>query len=42
MMDFIIGFIFGYFFKKFTKWLDNLAQPVIPEHYKEEDWDWIN
>ena len=39
-MDYIIGFIFGIFFKKFTVWLDEVAQPKIPDNFNEEDWDW--
>lgn len=40
-MEFVAGLILGYFLKKFTIWLDNLAQPKIPSHYREDDWDWI-
>jgi hypothetical protein len=41
-MDFVVGFIIGYFLNKFSIWLSNIAQPKIPEHYSEEDWDWIS
>ena len=27
--------------KNFLVWLDGIAQPKVPDHYKEEDWDWI-
>ena len=40
-MDYVIGFILGYFCQKFFVWLDTVAQPHIPDNYKEEDWDWI-
>jgi hypothetical protein len=41
MMDYIIGFLIGYFFKNFVQWLDNFAVPKVPDNYQEEDWDWI-
>ena len=40
-MDYLVGFIFGYFIKNFYLWLDKIAEPKIPKHYKEDDWDWI-
>lgn len=40
-MDYVIGFLIGYFFKNFVQWLDNFATPKIPDNYIEEDWDWI-
>tara|TARA_R100000773_G_C4217320_1_gene115860 strand:+ start:1707 stop:1835 length:129 start_codon:yes stop_codon:yes gene_type:complete len=42
MMDYIIGFILGYFCQKFFVWLDQFAIPKVPDNYKEDDWDWIN
>ena len=41
-MEFVAGFVVGYFLKKFFEWLDTVAQPHIPDDYKEEDWDWIS
>lgn len=41
-MEFLAGFVLGYFIKKFIAWLDDFAQPKIPKHYREEDWDWIS
>jgi hypothetical protein len=40
-MDYIIGFLIGYFIKTFTNYLNNLVDIKIPDNYKEEDWDWI-
>jgi hypothetical protein len=40
-MDYLVGFIFGYFVKKFLVWLDVISTPKVPDNYKEEDWDWI-
>jgi hypothetical protein len=40
-MDYLIGFLLGYFCKNFFVWLDKFAVPKIPDKYKEEDWDWI-
>ena len=40
-MDYVIGFILGYFIRNFLVWLDNFAVPKVPDNYKEEDWDWI-
>ena len=40
-MDYLIGFIFGYFLKNFYVWLDDLVSPNVPDNYSEEDWDWI-
>ena len=40
-MDYLVGFIFGFFLRTFLVWLDSIAQPKIPDNYKEEDWDWI-
>ena len=41
-MEFVAGLIIGYFWKKFIIWLDGFAQPKMPSHYKEDDWDWIS
>ena len=41
-MEFVVGFVLGYYIKKFVAWLDDFAQPKIPKHYREEDWDWIS
>ena len=35
-MDFVIGFIFGYFLKDFVLYLKRIS------NYKEESWDWIS
>tara|TARA_R100001086_G_C11621178_1_gene198890 strand:+ start:229 stop:354 length:126 start_codon:yes stop_codon:yes gene_type:complete len=40
-MDYIIGFILGYFCQKLYVWLDKIATPKVPDHYDEEDWDFI-
>tara|TARA_Y100001970_G_C14256865_1_gene876200 strand:- start:355 stop:486 length:132 start_codon:yes stop_codon:yes gene_type:complete len=42
-MDYLIGFLFGYFLPKFFRYLDKLGKDLIeiPDHYSEEDWDWI-
>ena len=40
-MDYLVGFIFGYFVKKFLVWLDVISTQKVPDNYKEEDWDWI-
>ena len=40
-MDYVIGFLIGYFFKNFVQWLDNFAVHDVHDNYKEEDWDWI-
>tara|TARA_B100001778_G_scaffold178552_1_gene146881 strand:- start:1993 stop:2118 length:126 start_codon:yes stop_codon:yes gene_type:complete len=40
-MDYIVGFLFGYFMSKFLAWLDRFASPKIPDNYTEDDWDWI-
>jgi len=40
-MDYVIGFILGYFIKNFLVWLDDFATPKVPDNYQEEDWDWI-
>ena len=40
-MDYLVGFIVGYFVKKFFVWLDQISTPKVPDNYKEEDWDWI-
>tara|TARA_R100001015_G_C4415363_1_gene18054 strand:- start:342 stop:467 length:126 start_codon:yes stop_codon:yes gene_type:complete len=40
-MDYLVGFIFGFFINKFVTWLDRFATPNVPEHYTEDDWDWI-
>ena len=41
MMDYIIAFLLGYFCQKFFVWLDKFAVPNVPDHYDEEDWDFI-
>jgi len=40
-MDYLVGFIVGYFFKKFLVFLYQISTPKVPDNYKEEDWDWI-
>ncbi len=40
-MEFVAGLLIGYYWKKFISWLTEFAQPKIPSHYKEDDWDWI-
>tara|TARA_R100000734_G_C3200464_1_gene19522 strand:- start:2 stop:127 length:126 start_codon:yes stop_codon:yes gene_type:complete len=40
-MDYIIGLLFGYYLRSFFDWLKDFAEPKIPEHYTEDDWDWI-
>ena len=40
-MDYVIGFILGYFIRNFLVWLDRFAVPNVPDEYKEDDWDWI-
>tara|TARA_R100001126_G_C4819626_1_gene146036 strand:- start:82 stop:207 length:126 start_codon:yes stop_codon:yes gene_type:complete len=40
-MDYLIGLVFGYYLKQFFTWIKDFAEPTIPEHYKEDDWDWI-
>ena len=40
-MEFVAGFVVGYFLKNFLTWLDNFATPKVPDNYQEEDWDWI-
>ena len=39
-MDYLIGFILGYFCQKFFIWLDKFAIPKVPDDYKEEDFAW--
>ncbi len=41
-MDFLAGFILGYFINKFLIWLNNFAKPKVPDYYTEDDWDWIS
>ena len=40
-MDYIIGFLLGYFIRKFINYLNSLVDIKVPDNYKEEDWDWI-
>tara|TARA_Y100000401_G_C8161461_1_gene144458 strand:- start:15 stop:140 length:126 start_codon:yes stop_codon:yes gene_type:complete len=40
-MDYLVGFIVGYFVKKFLVWLDQISTLKVPDNFKEEDWDWI-
>ena len=40
-MDYLDGFIFGFFLRTFLVWLDVISTPKVPDNYKEEDWDWI-
>jgi len=40
-MDYIIGFIFGYFIKETISYIKNLSEIKLPNNYVKEDWDWI-
>jgi len=40
-MDYIIGFIFGYFMKEIISYIKNLSEIKLPNNYVKEDWDWI-
>ena len=37
-MDYVIGFIIGYFLKDLYVWLDKLAN----KNNNPEEWDWIS
>ena len=39
-MDYIIGFLLGYYARIFINWLKELAEVKLPDHYVREDWDW--
>ena len=41
-MDYIVGFLLGYFCKWFFNYLKIMSEIKIPDNYKEEDWDWIS
>mgnify|MGYP003114280929 CR=1 FL=1 len=41
-MDYLIGFLIGYFCQKFFNWLRMLADIKIPDRYVAEDWDWLS
>ena len=38
-MDYLVGFIFGYFIKDIYVWLDKLANK---KNNNPEEWDWIS
>ena len=40
-MDYIIGYLLGYFIRTFINYLNSLVDIKVPDNYKEEDWDWI-
>ena len=40
-MDFILGFILGYFFKEIVSYLKRLAGGPI-EHDWDKEWDWMS
>jgi hypothetical protein len=32
-MEFVAGFVVGYFLKNFLTWLDDFATPKVPDNY---------
>ena len=40
-MDYIIGFISGYFIKEIISYIKKLSEVKLPNNYIKEDWDWI-
>ena len=38
-MDYIIGFLLGYYCRIFFKWLKDFAEVKMPDNYIEEDWN---
>ena len=38
-MDYIVGFLFGYYTPRFFSWLKELK---LPDNFTQEDWDWLN
>ena len=41
-MDFLFGFIIGYFCKWFFNYLVMISEIKIPDKYNDEDWDWLS
>ena len=41
-MDYIIGFLIGYYAPRFFSWLKELAEVKLPDNFTQEDWDWLN
>ena len=39
-MDYIVGFLLGYYTTSFFNWLKKLAEVKLPDNYLKEDWDW--
>ena len=40
-MDYFVGFLFGYYLKKFFTWLDKFADRTIEKNMTDREWDWI-
>ena len=41
-MDYLIGFLLGYYARIFFNWLKELAEVKLPDNYLKEDWDWLS
>tara|TARA_R100000008_G_scaffold55289_2_gene33889 strand:+ start:2942 stop:3082 length:141 start_codon:yes stop_codon:yes gene_type:complete len=39
-MDYLIGFLLGYYARIFFNKLKELAEVKLPDNYLTEDWDW--
>ena len=39
-MDYLIGFLLGYYARIFFYWLKELGKVKLPDDYVKEDWDW--
>ena len=39
-MDYLVGFLLGYYTPRFFKWLKELDEVKLPDNYLKEDWDW--
>ena len=39
-MDYLIGFLLGYYARIFFNWLKELAEVKLPDNYLKEDCDW--
>ena len=39
-MDYLVGFLLGYYTPRFFNWLKELAEVTLPDNYLKEDWDW--
>ena len=41
-MDYIVGFLLGYYTPRFFSWLKKLAEVKLPDNFTQEDWDWLD